>query len=146
MLNDEEKLEISSSNENIDDISKYSTIYILSKLLAEVVSACLKRLFPFVTHNKRMRTEKIKLYELVKDRINVRNVSVFFHLAVIFNLKSFSRMTLNFMQRWLTAVVDDGDFLELSHFHVSKVLASFYGSKFTPELRGFTFFTRPKDG
>ena len=126
LLNNEETTEYLNENEN--DISNCSAIYILSKLLTEAVLACLNRLLPMAADNKRLRAEKIKLYELCKDRINTRNVSAFYHLSAIINLKFLSKAALSLMQRRLTAVVDDGDFLELSHSNVSKVLASFHGS------------------
>ena len=68
-------------------------------------------------------TEK-KISNHIKRKINVQNATTYFNLAKNFKLFSLSQLSLDYIERCFTMVVDSHNFLELDDTLVAKILSS----------------------
>ena len=84
-------------------------------------------IFPIVKLNKILldkNTEKQLYYKLLKSKITTQNVLISHQLTKTYKLPSLFKSTFSYIERYFTAVVQDGSFLELEHSLVSKILSS----------------------
>ena len=71
--------------------------------------------------DKGVKNEKIKH---IDDKVTIRNISIFYNLANLYNFSSLAETTLNYIQRCYTMVVKTQSFLELSFKQVAKIFSS----------------------
>ena len=62
--------------------------------------------------------------EYIQDEVNLQNVTIIFQLAKLLNLTKCSKITLDYIARWFTSVVETKNFLELDYTIVPKLLMS----------------------
>ena len=73
---------------------------------------------------RRSLAEETEEYEYMKDKINIKNVIVFYQLASIFNSETLSQVAFDFIERFFTMVVKTKSFLELDYIYLAKLVVS----------------------
>ena len=68
--------------------------------------------------------EEQKIYEHVKNKINIQNVTTFHQLSQIFNLPTLRKVASNFTECYFTMVAETDNFLQLDYTYVAKILRS----------------------
>ena len=72
--------------------------------------------------NNLLLKKDVKLSEYIEDNVSVQNVTTFYQLAKLYNLKSFAVITLSYIERCFSMVVESQSFLEIEYNLVKKIL------------------------
>ena len=67
---------------------------------------------------------KIKLCNVVENKINIQNVLTYHQLAKLFKLSGVSKTTFSYIERNFTMIVETESFLELDCMHTLEILRS----------------------
>ena len=67
---------------------------------------------------------QIVINDFFQDKLALRNATIFYHLAEIFNLTKFSKTVLNYIERCFKMTFENNNFMELDYALVLKLLSS----------------------
>ena len=65
-----------------------------------------------------------KLFDVIKDKLNIKNILVFLTLFDSFKISDLKIATLNYIYRSFTIITDTLNFLELDFKLIAKILSS----------------------
>ena len=77
-----------------------------------------------------------KISDYIEDKVAVKNVTIFYQLAKLYNLTSLAVITLSYIERCFAMVVETQNFLELD-FNVIAIILSSSGLSVHSELEVF---------
>ena len=135
LLNNNKNEENCELNENEKISSTFSNLLKYFKLdyFGNMVYSYFERYHLKEAGNHICVLEQRSILEYLKDKISVKNVSIFYNLAKLYNLPSLAEITFSYIQRCFTMVVETKSFLELDYTLIAKILES-SGLYITSEL------------
>ena len=140
LLDEEKTSDESKLNKNELGVQKHSNSNHLLEHLKHFTGVVLSYLRMKTTaaddQNNNFLSES-KIYDNIKDNINVKTAALFYQLSTTFNLIQFvKKAAFSLIARCFTMVAETDNYLKLDHAHVSKILAS-CGLRISTELEVF---------